>query len=254
MSNPSDPDALDASGGSATSAPQDTPDAPDGSDAQDTPDAPSDTEHLRRISIELTALSQSALAYCTDRFDIERFHRIGALARDLMQTVAREDLPAYEPEVAASLGYATPKLDVRGGVFDPQGRVLLVRERADGDRWTLPGGWCDVLERPREAIEREVLEEAGMQVRAVHLAGVLDRHEWPHTPVYDRHVYKLMFVCEPAQSVETDFDAGFTSDETSEVGWFDVHDLPELSVARVLPEQIRLLHGHWKDPGPAHVD
>ncbi|WP_017614903.1 NUDIX hydrolase N-terminal domain-containing protein [Nocardiopsis salina] len=251
MSNPSDPDVPDASDGSATPGTPATPDTPA---IPDTPGTHSDNEHLRRISIELTALSQSALAYCTDRFDIERFHRIGALARDLMQTVAREDLPVYEPEVAASLGYATPKLDVRGGVFDTQGRVLLVRERADGDRWTLPGGWCDVLERPREAIEREVLEESGMPVRAVHLAGVLDRHEWPHAPVYDRHVYKLMFVCEPAGSVEADFDAGFTSDETSAVGWFDVHDLPELSVARVLPEQVRLLHGHWKDPGPAHVD
>ena len=200
--------------------------------------------------MELTAHSESALTYCTDEFDIERFHRIGELARDLMQQVASEDLPEYERDVATAAGYATPKLDVRGGVFDPSGRVLLVSEVADNGRWTLPGGWCDILESPRQAIEREVREEAGLPVRATHLAGVLDRHRWPHVPVHDRHIYKLFFVCEPL----ADLDTSFTSVETDEVAWFDVKDLPELSIARVLPEQIELLHEHWVDPGPAYVD
>ncbi|GHC81302.1 hypothetical protein GCM10007079_20990 [Nocardiopsis terrae] len=30
--------------------------------------------------------------------------------------------------------------------------------------------------------------------------------------------------------------------------------VPKLSVARVLPEQIALLHKHWASPGPAQVD
>src|SRR5699024_5213261 len=97
------------------------------------------------------------------------------------------ELPAYDPLVASIAGYTTPKLDVRAGVFDAAGRVLLVREIADDHRWTLPGGWCDVLESPRGAVEREVLEEAGLAARVTHLAAVLDRHLWPHVPVYDRH-------------------------------------------------------------------
>src|SRR5699024_11935868 len=86
----------------------------------------------------------------------------------------------------SAAGYTAPKIDVRGGVFDQEGRVLLVREIADGNRWTLPGGWCDVLETPRQAVEREVEEEAGFAVRAVHLAAVIDREQWPHEPAYDR--------------------------------------------------------------------
>ena len=116
------------------------------------------SERLLRVAKELTAISESALAYCRDPFDIDRFHRVGALARDLMSEVAAEDPPPYDREVASVAGYTTPKLDVRGGVFDADGRVLLVREVADGGRWTLPGGWCDILESPREAIEREVGE------------------------------------------------------------------------------------------------
>lgn len=200
--------------------------------------------------MELAALAESGLAYCTDEFDIERFHRVGAIARELMQRVTSEVLPDYDRGVASVAGYTTPKLDVRGGVFDADGRVLLVRESADAGRWTLPGGWCDVLESPRAAIEREVFEEAGVRVHAIHLAGLIDRERWPHFPRYDRHIYKLLFVCEPLEQVQL----SFVSNETSEIGWFPVDALPELSVARVLPEQILLLHQHWMNPGPAHTD
>lgn len=208
------------------------------------------SEALRRISIELAALSESGLAYCTDHFDIQRFHRVGALANEIMQHLVDGPLPDYDPKLASVAGYTTPKVDVRGGVFDPRGRVLLVREIADHCRWTLPGGWCDVLETPTQAVEREVGEEAGIRVSAVHLAAVIDRDQWPHEPVYDRHIYKLFFVCEPQGAV----DPAYSSDETSELGWFSVDALPALSIARVLPEQIRLLHEHWLHPGPAYVD
>ena len=208
------------------------------------------SERLLRVAKELTAISESALAYCRDPFDIDRFHRVGALARDLMSEVAAEDPPPYDREVASVAGYTTPKLDVRGGVFDADGRVLLVREVADGGRWTLPGGWCDILEGPSEAIEREVREEAGLEVKATHLAAVVDRDKWAHHPPHDFHIYKLFFVCEPSGDLETPY----VFEEQVFGGWFEVDDLPELSEGRVLPEQIRLLQDHWRNPGPAHID
>ena len=44
---------------------------------------------------------------------------------------------------AGETGYATPKIDVRAAVFDDRYRILLVREIADDDRWTRPGGWAE---------------------------------------------------------------------------------------------------------------
>jgi 8-oxo-dGTP diphosphatase len=64
-------------------------------------------------------------------------------------------------------------------VHDPAGRLLLIqrgREPSKGS-WSLPGGRVEPGERPEEAVEREVLEEAGLRVRAravvgrVHLPG-----------------------------------------------------------------------------------
>ena len=49
-------------------------------------------------------------------------------------------------------------------------------------------------------------------------------------------------------------DLSFSGDETSRVGWFFIDDLPPLSTARVLPDQIGILHLHWEEPGPTYVD
>lgn len=207
-------------------------------------------ETIRRIAMELAAGAQSGLAYCKDPYDAQRLHRFGELSRELIALVAAGPLPAYEPAVVAQAGYATPKVDVRGAVFDDAGRVLLVRELLDGGRWTLPGGWCDVLDTPTGAVEREVFEEAGLRVRARQLAAVCDREAWGHEPPFDVHVFKLLFVCEALEPL----DYAYTSMETGGVGWFAVDELPELSPSRVVPEQIRLLHRHWREPGPAYVD
>ncbi|APZ33906.1 ADP-ribose pyrophosphatase [Microbacterium aurum] len=205
---------------------------------------------LRRIAIKLAAIAETGLGFADDPFDRGRYVDVGKLAHELMAAVCSRPLPAFDYEIALAAGYATPKVDVRAGIFDEEGNVLLVRESADHGLWTLPGGWADVLETPREAIEREVLEEAGAHVRAVHLAAVVDRERWPHTPAYDRHIYKLLFVCELLQPVSADFE----SNETSGIGWFSLDDLPPLSTARVLPEQIALLHRHWSQPAPAFLD
>ena len=209
-----------------------------------------ESDQLRRISMEMAAISETGLWYSTDQFDIERFHRLGELARELLEHVAAHPLAAYDKKVASVAGYTTPKVDVRGAVFNEKGEVLLVRETLDNGRWTLPGGWCDILESPRPATEREVLEEAGLEVTATHLAAVVDREKWPHDPPLAHQIYKLFYVCEPTGTVNLDY----TSNETSEVGWFSVHDLPELSLSRVVPEQIRLVHEHWLNPGPAYSD
>ena len=50
----------------------------------------------------------------------------------------------------------------------------LVREIADGGRWTLPGGWCDVGLSPGENVVKEVFEESGFHVEVERLVAALD--------------------------------------------------------------------------------
>jgi ADP-ribose pyrophosphatase YjhB (NUDIX family) len=141
----------------------------------------------------------------------------------------------------AQAGYATPKVDVRGAVFR-DGKVLLVKERADPGRWTLPGGWADVNQSPSECVVAEVRDEAGLEVRPIKLAAVYDRARHPHVPAKAFHIYKMFFVCETVGGVPS---PGL---ETEDVAFFDRDKLPSLSVGRVLDYQIERMFVHAEAP------
>jgi ADP-ribose pyrophosphatase YjhB (NUDIX family) len=154
-------------------------------------------------------------------------------------------LPADRLEAlfAAETGYATPKIDVRGAVFDAEDRILLVREAVDGGRWTLPGGWADVNQTSAECVLREIREESGYEARAVKLAAVWDRMRQGHVPAGAFSITKLFFVCRLTGG------AAATSLETSGTGWFAEDAIPaDLSTGRVLPHQIARMFAHLRAP------
>src|SRR5262245_15023835 len=115
----------------------------------------------------LQAISQNGLAYAGNEFDIERYHAVRQIAAEMMAAGSDTKLHRVLNLFAREVGYATPKVDVRGVVFRGDA-LLLVLERED-NRWTLPGGWADVNESPSEAVVREVYEESGYQTSAVKL-------------------------------------------------------------------------------------
>jgi ADP-ribose pyrophosphatase YjhB (NUDIX family) len=206
------------------------------------------TEIVRQQAIALLAIAQTGLHYTDNVFERQRFGQVRDAAITLMALVSDGDAEAVRQAVTLDLGHATPKVDVRGAVFDDDGRVLLVRERFDG-LWTLPGGWGDVLESPSEAVCREVREESGLTVEAVKLVAVLDREKHPHTPPMPFHIYKFFFLCRKLA------DGEFDPTETLEVGWFALDALPPLSTSRVLPSQLELLNAHRLNPGlPTEFD
>ncbi len=128
-------------------------------------------------------------------------------------------------------GYITPKIDVRAAVFR-EGKILLVKEVNDG-RWSMPGGWADVGDRPSEAIIREVREESGFDVRVLSVVGIYDANRVPNEewmPFY--HAYKLLFLCKIEGGEAT------TSHETPDVGFFGIGEIPPLSHYRTTMEHI----------------
>jgi 8-oxo-dGTP pyrophosphatase MutT (NUDIX family) len=65
-------------------------------------------------------------------------------------------------------------LGVAGAVFDPQGRVLLVKQTYLPD-WRLPGGGVGRGEHPDSAIRRELSEEVGLAGGSASLFGLYAR-------------------------------------------------------------------------------
>ncbi|MCE2565870.1 NUDIX hydrolase [Komagataeibacter sp. FNDCF1] len=192
---------------------------------------------------DLQALAQSGLAYTENPFDRERYDSIMKIAVDMLATGSNADMTRVLELFTGQDGYATPKVVVRAAVFDERGRILLVREVLDHDRWTLPGGWADVNLSPVDNTVKEVREESGYDVRVKRLAAVWDRDRQGHPPG-PFSSYTLCFICELTGG------AAKTSVETSEIGWFAEDDIPaDLSLGRVLPGQIARLFTHMRDAG-----
>jgi ADP-ribose pyrophosphatase YjhB (NUDIX family) len=188
---------------------------------------------------KVQAIAQSGLAFTHDPFDRERYTQLTELVASILASGL--DIPVARAKGfwEAEEGYATPKVDVRGGIFE-DGHVLLVRERSDG-KWTLPGGWVDVNDSPSEAVAREIREESGYEARAVKLAALVDKRRHPHPPGI-HHIYKLFFLCERTGGTAA------VSTETDGVQFFPLGELPELSTGRVLASQIERLYQHQLHP------
>ena len=101
---------------------------------------------------ELQALAQSGLTFSTNGYDIERYHRLRAIAAEMLSHGSGTPAPQISALFEQDVGYPTPKVDVRAAAFRDD-RILMVREISDG-RWTLPGGWADVNQSARECVER----------------------------------------------------------------------------------------------------
>jgi ADP-ribose pyrophosphatase YjhB (NUDIX family) len=194
----------------------------------------------------LQALAQTGLTYAEGPYDRERYEAVQRIAAEMAAAAGGEEPEELLARFSEESGYRTPKVDVRGVVLESD-RLLLVREPGSPG-WCLPGGWADVGETPSRAVEKEVVEEAGLTVRAVRPLGVFDRDfrgrlRWP------AHVYKLYVLCEPLGG--TPVPDGV---ETEAAAYFGLDVLPELSL-KTPSEQLERALEVARDPSvPAALD
>jgi ADP-ribose pyrophosphatase YjhB (NUDIX family) len=167
---------------------------------------------------EIQAISQTGLHYAENDFQVQRYKRLAEIAAEIFSSYTDIDGQSLNRIFNQQIGYATPRIDVRGAVFRAD-KLLMVKERLDG-RWTMPGGWADVGDTPSGAVEREVREESGFKVKARKIIGVYDANRTGPLEVF--HAFKIVFLCDILSGEAR------TSDETSDVSFFTRDKLPEL--------------------------
>jgi len=191
------------------------------------------------VAQRIQAIAQTGLAYSLSPYDSDRYRELSAIAASMMAGPEPHKIALAVELFSVQHGYATPRVDVRAAVFR-ENQLLLVREREDG-LWTLPGGWAEVGQSAARSVEREVHEESGYIVKAAKLLACWDRNQHPHPPI-PVHAYKMLFRCELLGGVAT------ASAETTEAAFFAEDQIPALSLTRTLPEQIRFVFQHRRDP------
>lgn len=167
---------------------------------------------------EIQALSQTGIHFSENEYQRERYERLSEIAAEIIGVHSDLQIEPLKGIFLNQIGYATPRVDVRGAVFQDD-RLLLVKERMDG-AWTMPGGWADVGDIPSEAAEREVWEEAGFRVKARQIIGVYDANRTGPLEVF--HAFKIIFLCDLISG------EALPSRETSEVAFFGKAEIPQL--------------------------
>lgn len=184
---------------------------------------------------KLKALGDTGLLYSTNDYDRERYTELHEVSLELMSQVSGNDTEALKTMFAPVTDYPTVKTDVRALILSADKKqILLARESADG-KWSLPGGWADVGQSPKEIAVKEVQEETGLDVTPIALLAVFDKRMHPHPP-QPFYVYKMVIYCE---ANSTQINKGF---DVLDAAWHDVANLPQLSEDRILKSQIDLVY------------
>jgi len=185
-------------------------------------------DYVKRVQ----ALAQSGLTYCDNPYDIERYEELREISFNMLNLLSDEPIEKIRDLFKGEKGYQTPKVDVRAVIMN-ENKILLVKEKAD-DKWSLPGGWCDIGFSPSDMAKKEVQEEAGYIVEVEKLLALLDKECHGH-PKDIYHIYKLFFQCKVVGG------EGLGGMETSDVGYFSIENLPPLSLTRNTEYQIKLM-------------
>lgn len=197
------------------------------------------------IAQNLQSIGQAGLTFAGDKYDLERYEQIMQLSKDILSDFSNVKMEKLDEIFSLEQGYLTPKVDVRAVIIKDD-KILMVKETIDG-KWSLPGGWADVGLTASEVVVKEVKEESGLEVSAKKILAVFDMKCHPHPPeIY--YVYKLFFLC---QEIGGDLATGI---ETSDVSYFSLHDLPELSTNRNTFSQIETMFHLYKNPSETVFD
>ncbi len=130
--------------------------------------------------------------------------------------------------------FTDPKVGV-GVLVQQEGCILLVRRKMNPERgkWSVPAGFVDRGEDPRETAVRETLEETNLHVA---ITGLVDVYFNPPQNGFASSIF-IMF---RAELLGGEMEAG---DDADAVGFFALDELPELAftstkdVVRLLAEE-----------------
>ena len=188
-------------------------------------------EQWLRWAMELQSLAQAGLAYTESVYDRERYERLRDISAEMLAEKSGIPLSRVKDLFCNETGYQTPKLDTRAAIFR-DGKILLVHE--NNGTWSLPGGWCDVLESVRSNTLKEVKEEAGLDAEALRLIAVQDRNRH-NTPAYAYGVCKVFVLCAATGGKFAE------NSETTEAKFFSLDEIPDhLAEEKTTREQIEM--------------
>ena len=195
-------------------------------------------EKWLKWAIEIQSLAQAGLTYTDNVYDIERYERLREIAAEIIEEKSNISFEKVKDLFCNENGYQTPKIDTRAAIFKDE-KILLTHE--NNGTWSLPGGWCDVLESVASNTIKEVKEETGLDVETIKIIAVQDRNKH-NKPIYAYGVCKIFVLC---NVIGGEFVENI---ETTEIKYFSLDEIPNnLAEEKTNNEQIEMCFKAYKD-------
>lgn len=121
--------------------------------------------------------------------------------------------------VCGRIHFQDPKV-AAGVLVEREGKILLVRRvnQPNQGQWTLPAGFVDSDEDPRDAAVRECLEETGLEVRITRIVDIVHGREHP-----DGANIVIIYAAEEVGGTLAALD------DADEVGFFGPDEIPPIA-------------------------
>ncbi len=118
-----------------------------------------------------------------------------------------------------------------GGIIQRDHAVCLVRRTFEPRKgfWSLPAGFMEYNESPRDCAEREVSEETGLSARACEVLGVYSGFDDPR-----QHAVLIVYWMD-----ELEIRPPVAGDDAEEVRFFRPEDIPEEIAFRAHREALK---------------
>ena len=195
-------------------------------------------EKWLKWAIEIQSRAQAGIEYSNNVYDTERYERLREISAEMINEKSDISLDKVKNLFCNEIGYQTPKIDTRAVIFKDN-KILLTHEK--NGTWSLPGGWCDVLESVKSNTLKEVKEETGLDVETIKIIAIQDRNKH-NKPIYAYGICKVFVLC---NVIGGEFIENI---ETTEIAYFSIDEIPDnLAEEKTNKEQIEMCFKAYND-------
>lgn len=134
----------------------------------------------------------------------------------------------YISEIRKYVGHMPIMVTAAMGIIYDKEKGILFEKRTDNGMWCVPGGAMELGETAEEALRREIREETSLEIKNPRFFKVRENVHMVYPNGDEVYYTDLVYLIE-------DYSGHLgMDDESSELKWFPIHELPE----NIMPTQI----------------
>ena len=186
-----------------------------------------DSKELYDYILKIQSIAKIGLVFSKDPYALTNYQQINDLTMEMLEKLM--EIEFHRPNYFSRDIYPTPSVSVRAVIVnEDKSKILFVRE-ANSGTYSFPGGWADLYDSPGQTAINESSQEAGADIELVRLVGVLNRT--PFKTNVNSPEYLVVFEAKLKGQLHEH------EDETDDVEWFPIDQIPPLS-RKVMKEEI----------------